>query len=874
MSLLSLKESVIASVPVPDAGRYTYFIDSISKQLYVKNSAGVASPVSNFLDTYQLYPATHSTSGSTSIYTLDLTGKPTPVAGKQINIKLSAVNTFGTIQITIPSLGTFNLFKVGGVGFSAGELRAGQIIEIIIDSGAAYYLGGFIQTNVIQVADTAALKALMSSNSLTVGTWYQFAFSTQYTLNGATVTATAENLFVRAVAINAVTSQASSLLFPQDIIEIDLNDSTYGSKIKRRKDPISNLDAPFDWRNVKFRRGKDSISGKYVESNPAAATFSGDFQDVYAFDNSQNGGGCRAIKIEPQQYNLAIAPGSTYANWGLIDTNIIFAGPCRNINIMAGCFSLSFYSLGTTPAQDPVVGHGVIVEGASESLIGQVTNGRITACKNVTIRGALTPGNPTYNIVSVSIDDCDSIFIDGASTKISIMGCVNVYIGQGNTSVSLEECANIWVSGSSLINLYSCTNSAFKNVSNSVYNQVDSTFAFGTMQERISASRNLVSFGTSGCSIESLKDAYQFRDKVCSVVAVQAGNPQVLVASIAAATFAEGDMVAVTNSIALLNKSTSIAFDTNADNIPDTISYPLVVADIQQFYPTGLATVAGNFYLLFSNNKFHLLFSTLNCPFKLDTNNSQFDGMTSNITKILNYTAGAIAISDPTNYDYGHVGILKVAHVGAIDILSQITHTTGKYPNLKRELRNNNPGNIISLAHGVGANLISMPGGLQRQLNAALDAAEIDLGSTNQWRVLRTTTADASDYAQRNVISLSAAQLQSLSTLPILTTNLPGVNKGIRLIDAHLVFKAGGIQFAFASTLQFKIGGVVVSTTVSTTTNIDGSVNSVIFFKGLDADILFSALSNGALQFSCGANSATGNGTATLVVNYRIIDLP
>lgn len=875
MSLLSLKESLIANVPTPSAGRYTYFIDSVTKQLFVKNSSGVASPVGGFTDTFQLYPATHSTSGSNSIYTLDLTGKPTPTAGKTINIKLSAPNTYGSIQITIAGLGTFNLFKVGGVSFTAGELKAGQVISIIIDSGIALYVSGFIQTSIIQVADTAALKALISGSSLTIGTWYQFAFTTAYTLNGATVNAAApETLFVQAVAINAVSSSARSASYPQDIIELDLNDATYGHKIKRRRDTILALEAPFDWRNVKFRRGKDAVTGKYLDHNPAGATFGTDFQDVFAFDNSQAGGACRAITIESQHYNAVVSPGSVYANWGLIDTNIVFSGPCRNINVMAGCFSLSFYSLGTVPAQDPVVGHGLTVKGTSESLIGQVSNGEITACKAVTVRGALVVSAPLYNLSYLQLEQCDSVYVDGASSKVSALGCTNIFIGPGNTAVSLEDCNNVWVTGCNQLNVYGSNNSAFKNVANSVYHQVDSFFALASLNERVAGSRNLVSFSVSGCSIETLKDAYQFRDKTCNVVAVQAGTPQTFVASIASASFAEGDMIAVTNSIGLLSKATSISFDTNADNIPDTPAYPLVVADFQQFYPAALAGAAGNFYLMYSNNKFHLLFSVLNCPFKLDTNNSQFDGLTSNISKTVNFNAGAIAVSDASNYDYGHVGILRIIHASASDVLSQITHSTGKYPNLKRELRNNTVGTPITLQHGIGGNLIAMPGTLQRQLNAALDKAEIDIGSGTQWRVLSTTTLDDASYTQRTTIQLSAAQLKTLNSLPILSVTAPGANKGIRLIDAHLVYRPGSAAFAFASNLYFRIGGVTVSNTQLTSASLDGLLAQIVLFKGLDITIPLSAFSNTLLQLFCDANSAVGDGTATLIVNYRIIDLP
>lgn len=884
MSLLSLRESLQANVPTPEAGQYRLFIDSITKQLYSKNSAGVFSPVGGFTDTFQLYPANHAPSGSISVYTLDLTGKPVPSTGKQINMKLSAPNTFGTVQISIPGLGTYNFFKVGGVNFAPGELKAGQILSFIIDSGAAFYLSGFLQEGAISVADTAAMQSLIASNSLSVGAIYQFAFTTKYTLNGVTVTSAAENMLVRAVAPNAVESRVTSLSYPLDIIEIDISATApYGGKILRRKDPIRNLDAPFDWRNVKFRRGVDpTVPSFYTVSNPADAAFSATFQDVYCFGNSQSGAGCSNIKIEGANFQTGNPLVSPFIPWGLDNLNIVITGG-SNIHIK-NSHSITVGGVAGPPNTSAML-NALVIDNCWDCTFINASSGYVANSRQVYAFGNVSSTNDNYSIGRFSIRNSSTVVVLTSQaaqtfslTEFEIENSNTIYLQStlgDSKKIKIMNSSGIWSSDCTQLEVIDVTNSTFKSVVDSAYEHSSALSVVSSIQEKMTSSRSLVSMSVSGTILDGLRDVYQFRDKTCNVVAVTPGNPQVFVAAIASASFVNGDLIAVTNSVGLLNKATAIAFDTNADNIADTSTFPLVVGDFQKYYPASLASVAGNFYLLYNNNKFYLLFSALNCPFRLDSNGILFDGLNSNITKTINFNAGAIVISDATNYDFGHVGIIKVSHVGANDLLSQINHITGKYPNLKREIKNNNPGNIISLIHGVGSNLIALPGTLQRQINNALDSAVIELDGA-QWKVVRTSTFDDGSYSQRVAISLTATQLRNLNSLPILTAAAPGVNKMVRFLNAILVVKQQSTPFAFASNLSFKINNIVVSSVIPTAgaTGVDSIGSRILVFEPAPGSFDFTPFNNAALQFMSDANSAVGDSTATLIVNYRIIDLP
>lgn len=884
MSLLSLRESLQVNVPTPEPGRYTFFVDSVTKQLYSKNNAGAFNPVGGFVDTFVLYPANHSTSGSISLYTLDLTGRPLPSTGKQINIKLSAPNTFGSIQISIPGLGTYNFFKVGGVNFAAGELKAGQIISFIVDSGSAFYLSGFLQEGAISVADTAAMQALMASNSLSVGAVYQFAFATKYVLNGVVVTAPAENLQVRAISPNSVESRAVSLSYPLDIIEINIaSTAPYSGKITRRVDPIKNLDAPFDWRNVRFRRGVDpTFPSIYTVSNPANSAFSTSFQDVYCFANSQTGGSCSNIKIEGATFQLSNPNVAPFVPWGVDNLNIVITGG-SNIHIK-NSHSITVGGLFGGP-NTPAFLTAMVIENSWDCTFVACGSGYVSGSRQVYAAGNLSSTNENYSIAKFSIRNSSQITVlttqavnTVSMTEFDIENSTNTYLQAttGNPKkIKIINSESVWCTDCSQFELVDVDNSTFKSATDCIYQHSSSLTIVNSIGEKIESSRSLVSMSVSGAIINGLRDAYQFRDKACNIVSVTPGNPQTFLASIPSAAFVNGELIAVTNSIALLNQATAIAFDTDADNIPNTAAFPLVVGDFQRFYPNSLATVAGNFYLLFNNNKFYLVFSALNCPFRIDTNNTLFDGLNSNIARTVNYNAGAITISDSANYDFGHVGILRVSHVGSNNLLSQIIHQTGKYPSLRRELRNNNPGVILTLSHSVGANRIFLEGTLQRQLNNAFDAAAIEADGT-QWRVLRTFTADEGSYSQRAAISLTAPQLRNLNSVPILSALAPGNNKMVKFLGGILVIRQGAIPFTFASNLSFKINNVPVSDLVPTAgpNGVDTLGNRVLVFEPVGGSFDLTALANNALQFTCDANSLAGDSTGTLIVNYRIIDLP
>lgn len=125
---------------------------------------------------------------------------------------------------------------------------------------------GIISTKIPDVLELTyvQLSALITGNQLTVGRKYLIIdYQTVHTIPGTTDTNTGptEPLLVTALRTNELEPIAYSTLHPDDIIYYEWDNSlTYKVSgatkgfIYRRLDTKENIDIPFDFRNVKFRR--------------------------------------------------------------------------------------------------------------------------------------------------------------------------------------------------------------------------------------------------------------------------------------------------------------------------------------------------------------------------------------------------------------------------------------------------------------------------------------------------------------------------------------------------------------------------------------------------------------------------------------------
>lgn len=142
-------------------------------------------------------------------------------------------------------------------------------VFVHIDSGG----GGGSDRPLIVNTTHAALLALAVSGQLTKGQKYSFNFQTCFDTNGLVplnwTSPTVEQLTVTAASASAIELMATSSLHPQDIIEYELDGSKAGASgctygfIRKRYDPIHQVEAPFDFRYAQFPRWNNG-SGLYT----------------------------------------------------------------------------------------------------------------------------------------------------------------------------------------------------------------------------------------------------------------------------------------------------------------------------------------------------------------------------------------------------------------------------------------------------------------------------------------------------------------------------------------------------------------------------------------------------------------------------------
>jgi|GEM_PF-2033281 len=133
----------------------------------------------------------------------------------------------------------------------------------------------------VRIPSTAAdLRNLISSEGLSAGSIYIIDFQTKHLIPNTSVihTGTTEQLAVYALSSNSVSNLVVSSDYPNDVILLDINDTTCeddstsrDGKIIYRKDTVKNLETWYDFRNVVFRRWQLDVASN-ASSAWAAST--------------------------------------------------------------------------------------------------------------------------------------------------------------------------------------------------------------------------------------------------------------------------------------------------------------------------------------------------------------------------------------------------------------------------------------------------------------------------------------------------------------------------------------------------------------------------------------------------------------------------
>ena len=155
-----------------------------------------------------------------------------------------------------------------------GRGTGGNIDGITLDSnlsisgGQLQFVGGGI-TSILY----SALATLISTNALVVNRRYLITdYQTVHTVPGTsdTNTASVEPLIVTATSVNTLAPIAYSTTHPGDLIFYKISNADTSKVqgqtkgfIDRRIDTVNNIDVPFDFRNVKFRRWEINVTNAW-----------------------------------------------------------------------------------------------------------------------------------------------------------------------------------------------------------------------------------------------------------------------------------------------------------------------------------------------------------------------------------------------------------------------------------------------------------------------------------------------------------------------------------------------------------------------------------------------------------------------------------
>ena len=152
----------------------------------------------------------------------------------------------------------------------------------------------------------------------------------------------------------------------------------------------------------------------------------------------------------------------------------------------------------------------------------------------------------------------------------------------------------------------------------------------------------------------------------------------------------------------------------------------------------------------------------------------------------------------------------------------------------------------------------------------------LDLLEVSEWNgaTYDTKSIDGSGFILQKKVSLSAAQIKTISTVPISVIDAPGAGKVIEVVSAFLSFNYGTVtfdaSFSFDVSLRTDTAGGRQYTTAN---NILNRTSSTIQTFDKDASTANQLVDNKAIFIDGGDDSTVGDSTIDLYINYRIITL-
>lgn len=207
------------------------------------------------------------------------------------------MKTHSRLGVTIPDIVAVTVNDGNTIDFTASgtnnqTITAEVVIDPAVDNITVATVDG-VYTKLIDEVTYAELAALISGSDLIQGRQYLITdYRTTHTVPGTVDlnTGSLEPIIVTAVDSNSLASLALSTIYPNDILYYNVSNvdqskvqnQTMGF-INRRIDTENNIDVPFDFRNVKFRRWEIDVPDVWdiATSYPVTAVVVGSDGSVY-----------------------------------------------------------------------------------------------------------------------------------------------------------------------------------------------------------------------------------------------------------------------------------------------------------------------------------------------------------------------------------------------------------------------------------------------------------------------------------------------------------------------------------------------------------------------------------------------------------------
>ena len=153
---------------------------------------------------------------------------------------------------------------------------------------------------------------------------------------------------------------------------------------------------------------------------------------------------------------------------------------------------------------------------------------------------------------------------------------------------------------------------------------------------------------------------------------------------------------------------------------------------------------------------------------------------------------------------------------------------------------------------------------------------KLDLLNVSEWNgaTYDTKSIDGEKFILSTKVSLSAAQIKTVNSVPVSVISAPGSGKVIEIVSAFLSFNYGTVTFDAAASFEVSLyTDTAGGRQYSTANNILNKTSSTIQTFDKDASTASQLVDNKAIFIDGGDDSTVGDSTIDLYINYRIITL-